>query len=377
MTAPTSLGDRFAAAGLDVCDRCLALSQLTVVLAKVPVLTKAAADLAPTPGALIRGIEGDIGRDRVLKVAAEHRGWSADGVRETALDAGLVAFCLCSTGYPDALRALADPPPVLYVRGDPGVLANCPDQAISMVGTRHPTRIGRDAASRIAAGLARSGATVVSGMALGIDGACHDGALSVGGLTVAVLASGADRPSPPSHRLLYDRILDCGAVVSEMPPGIQPFRWSFPARNRIIAALGLGTVVVEAPLRSGALITVEQAQDLGKDVFAVPGSLSSNVSEGTNRMLVDGAGAVLDGAFLASQLGMTRVAGLAGPKEGPLADVHEVLARGPLSRHELSDSMATSLEAGELELALLDLELAGWVARRPDGRYRVVDRWGS
>lgn len=400
MRAPATLG---SSAGwppdVDVCDRCLALSQLTVDLAKVPILrpvpdpgdgSKAeeppqpllpplvatAEGLAGTPGALACATV-DVSPQRALALGARHRSWHADRVRQAAVDAGLAALCMCSPEYPAPLRELSDPPPVVYVRGDRAVIAGCPDNAISMVGTRHPTLVGREAARRIAAGIARCGGIVVSGMALGIDGASHDGALSVRGMTIAVLAGGADRPSPQSHRRLYARILDAGAVISEMPPGIQPFKWSFPARNRLIAALGKATVVVEAPRRSGALITVEQAHDLGRDVLAVPGSLASEMSEGTNQLLADGSGAVIDGAALAAHLGMNRVAGLAGPSEGPLAAVHAALALGPLSPVELSHRTQTSMGPGELELALLDLELAGWVARRPDGRYRVLDRWAA
>lgn len=382
------------------CDRCLALSELLPVLAQVPrlrplpepvlpasesgtepvvitpPLVATAEGLAPTPGELIRAVDG-VGPARARKVAVHLKDWSADAVRDAAITGGLTAICMCSAWYPAALRRLSDPPPVLYVRGSLAVIGEGEENAIAMVGTRRPTMVGRDAAKRIAAGITRSGGTVISGMAFGIDAAAHQGALSVGGSTVAVLAGGANFATPPSHQRLYDEILERGTVVSEMPPGRHPERWSFPARNRIIAALSRATVVVEAPLKSGALITVEQATDLGKDVYAVPGSLASDVSEGTNRMLCDGAGAVVDGAVLAAQLGMTRVAGLAGPSDGPLADVHAALSRGAMSIAELGVRTGGLLEAGEIELALLDLELAGWVSRRPDGRYRVVDRWAA
>jgi DNA processing protein len=391
---------------MTACDRCLALSELTVWLCKVPVIRTqasrealmklaehddaaktrpprpleapqlAVADgLPPLPGELVRAADG-ISADRVRTARAALATWTADGVRLRCVEAGLVAVCSCSPAFPDCVRQLSDVPPVLYVRGNFTALDACEDNAIAMVGTRRPTVVGREASRRIAAGIARSGGTVISGMALGVDAAAHEGALSVAGRTIAVLASGADRASPSSNRRLYDRILEDGAVLSELPPGTRPAKWSFPARNRIIAALAKVTVVVEAPLRSGALITVEQAQDLGRDVYAVPGSLASDTSEGTNRMLCDGAQAVVDGGALAVQLGMQRSAGLVGPQAGPLADVHGALSRGPLSIDELT-RRATSLGPGEVELALLDLELAGWVSRRPDGRYRVVDRWAA
>ncbi len=399
MSAPsTATTQGLGSRDLQVCDRCLALSTLTVALAKVPQLRLeppmtepedgsdpvpvvfkapllACADgLDPNPGALARAVN-EVTPERANTLMAEYRNWDGQAVLAAAFEAGLAAFCQCSSDYPEALRHLSDAPPVLYVRGDRSLLASCPRRAISMVGTRHPTLIGREAARRIASGIARSGGLVISGMALGIDAAAHEGALSVGGVTVAVLASGADRPSPQAHRELYARILEQGAVVSEMPPGQRPYKWCFPARNRIIAALGQGTIVVEAPLRSGALITAEQAYDIGRDVYAVPGSLASDVSEGTNRLLQDGAGAVLDGLHLAGQLEFGPPAGFAGPRDGPLAEVHEALGRAPLTLAELARYTATSLGPGELELVLLDLEIAGWVARRPDGRYRVTSPW--
>lgn len=388
------------------CDRCLALSELTAAIAKVPrlrglapedggpeapapgtepdeeppvilpPLVPTAEGLPPHPAELIRAVAG-IGSVRAKKVGAYLRDWSADAVRARGAEHGLTAACRCSPDYPQALQQLSDPPPVIWVRGNWTALEACPDNAIAMVGTRHPTRIGRDAARRIAAGIARSDGLVVSGMALGIDAASHEGALSVGGNTIAVLAGGADRATPPSNGALYDEILERGCIVAEMPPGHRPERWSFPARNRIIAALARATVVVEAPMRSGALITVEQANDLGRDVYAVPGSLASEMSEGTNRMLCDGALAVVDGGALAAQLGMARMSGFSAPAEGPLADVHRALARGALSVDELGVRTGGVLGPGEIELALLDLELAGWIMRRADGRYRVVDRWAA
>jgi DNA processing protein len=383
---------------MSACDRCLALSQLTLALAQVPRLRGVhpeeprfddnghllpptpgpfATDLAPVPAELVHAVLG-LEPERARTLAAGFlKDWSAEPVRERAAEGGLALHCQCAPGYPECLRTLRDPPPVLHVRGAMSVVDSCPENAIAMVGTRRPTLVGREASRRIAAGIARADGIVVSGMALGVDGAAHQGALSVNGLTLAVLASGADRPSPSSHRRLYDEILERGAVVAELPPGSEPSnRWSFPARNRLIAALGKATVVVEAPLRSGALITVDHAHDLGRDVFAVPGSLASATSEGSNQLLCDGAGAVIDGAALAGDLGLERLSGRIGPREGPLAEVHQALARGPLSTDELA-RRATSLGPGELELALLDLELAGWVARRPDGRYRVVDRWAA
>ncbi|MBO9534212.1 MAG: DNA-processing protein DprA [Solirubrobacteraceae bacterium] len=284
--------------------------------------------------------------------------------------ANLVGRCRCDDRYPEAIRQLDDAPPVIWLRGDEALLAGCPDLAAGIVGTRRPTMTGRDAARRFGAAVARADGLVVSGMAIGVDAAAHDGALSVGGPTIAVLASGADQPTPNSNAGLYARILERGLVVAEMPPRTRPFKWSFPARNRLIAALSAVTVVVEAPLRSGALITAVHATDLGREICAVPGSLAADTCEGSNRLLVDGAGALVDGADLTAALGLTAAPGAAAP-DGPGGVVHATLKRRPLSLGEV-ERAATSLAPGEVELALLDLELGGWIVRRPDGRYALA-----
>lgn len=371
MTTP-----QWAEAGIDACDRCLALSHLTVSLASVPEIEPMAATGATHPRDLVAHLDGiSAGRATSLSAGLDPA-WTAGAVRGRCLEHGVAAFCRCSSRFPPCLAELDDPPWVLFSRGDAGLLRHCSADAVAMVGTRRPTLVGREAARRIAAGAARVGAIVVSGMALGIDAASHEGALSVGAPTIAVLAGGAERASPSSHRRLYAHILERGLVVSEMAPGVRPFHWAFPARNRLIAALTRSTLVVEAPIRSGALITVEHAGDLGRDVFAVPGSLASATCEGSNRLLVDLAKAVTEGADLV-RLG-DRKSGTAPvtPVDGPGAEVHAALARGPLTIDEVA-RRATTLGPGEVELALLDLELAGWIARRPDGRYRVVDRWAS
>lgn len=356
---------------MSACDRCLALSELTLVMASVPQLREDAHAAGATPAELIPQVKG-AGDERIESVRRSWRGWTADGVRERAAEHGLAGWCRCAPDYPAALRLLPDPPPVAWVRGDASLLAGPTDRTLGIVGTRRPTLTGRDAARRIAAGISRAGGLVVSGMALGIDAAAHEGALSVGMPTVAVLAGGAERASPPSNRRLYERILERGAIVAELPPGARPQRWSFPGRNRLIAALSAGTLVVEAPLRSGALITVTHALALGREIFAVPGSLSADTCEGSNRLLVDGAGAVLEAADLQVALDLQPVDGPASPAgNGPPAVVHAALRRRPLSLSEV-ERTTTSLGPGEVELALLDLELAGWVVRRPDGRYAIT-----
>lgn len=192
---------------------------------------------------------------------------------------------LCLNDLPERLRNIYAPPCVLYVLGE------LPQQEIyiSVVGTRSVTPYGVEAATKLSEGLARCGTVVVSGMAVGVDAAAHKGALKGGGKTVAVVACGLDINYPAQHTELKRLIAQNGAVVSEYPPGTRPTRANFPIRNRIIAGLSLGCVVVEAGRRSGALITASLAGEMGRDIFAVPGSIFSPESAGTNRLLRDGA----------------------------------------------------------------------------------------
>jgi len=188
-------------------------------------------------------------------------------------------------GYP-ALLAAVPPRPLLHVRG---ALSAADALAIAIVGSRRATPYGVEIAERLAADLAARGVTIVSGLARGIDTAAHRGALSVGGRTVAVLGSGIDTVYPPENRALARAIADQGALVSQFPVGAPPLPANFPVRNRTIAGLALGVVVVEAEERSGALITAGFAADLGRDVFAVPGRVTSSASAGTHKLIQDGA----------------------------------------------------------------------------------------
>jgi DNA processing protein len=191
--------------------------------------------------------------------------------------------------YPALLRRIASPPLGLFVAGEPGLLWH---PGIAVVGSRHPSAGGRDNARRFATDFARSGLSVVSGLAAGVDRAAHEAALDTGGLTIAVLGTGPDVPYPKSHAPLLARIAAHGAVVSEHPPGTGALREHFPSRNRIIAGLALGTLVVEAASRSGALITARLAADAGREVFAIPGSIHNPMARGCHRLIRDGAALV-------------------------------------------------------------------------------------
>jgi DNA processing protein len=240
--------------------------------------------------------------DERLAAAVAPDGWKAR-LRSAAAAASMPdtgagwSACRHAGGLPAGLEALAAAAPrALYGVGDIGVLdALTPERAVTIVGARRSGAYGREVAFELARSLAAVGIIVVSGMAMGIDSAAHEGALAGGGPTLAVLGPGADRAYPRSAHRLYTRIGECGAIVSELPASSPTFRWTFPARNRLMAALAGITVVVEAAERSGSLITAEMAMECGRTVGAVPGPVTSWRSEGTNRMLADGAAVIRDG----------------------------------------------------------------------------------
>ena len=204
--------------------------------------------------------------------------------------AGAWLVTLADDNYPSQLRKLADAPPVLYIKGS---LVPPDERALAIVGTRKATAYGRDAAHYFATELAGNGVTIVSGLAEGIDAAAHRGALDGGGRTFAVLGSGIDKIYPRQHGKLAQEIAQNGAIISEFPMGTPPEARNFPRRNRIISGLSLGVLVVEAPEKSGAIITATVAAEQGRDVFAVPGNIFSMTNSGTNRLIQDGAKLVM------------------------------------------------------------------------------------
>lgn len=201
--------------------------------------------------------------------------------------------------YPAQLKKLPDAPPVLYVKGN---LLPEDERALGIVGTRKATTYGRDAAHHFAKSLAGNNVTVISGLAQGIDAAAHRGALDGGGRTFAVLGSGIDRIYPREHLKMAQEIVHHGAIISEFPIGTPPEARNFPRRNRIISGLSLGVLVVEAPEKSGAIITATVAAEQGRDVFAVPGNIFNASSRGTNRLIQDGAKLILDVADILDEL---------------------------------------------------------------------------
>jgi DNA processing protein len=274
-----------------------------------------------------------------------------------------------SSSYPPLLRELHDPPGRLYVRGGgaPAILA---ETAVAIVGARSCSAYGAQVARELARRLAGAGVVVVSGLARGIDGEAHRGALEGGGLTVAVLGCGIDRDYPRSNADLARRIAQDGLVVSEYPPGEEPAPWRFPARNRIVAGLCQATVVVEARERSGALITADFALELGRDVFAVPGEITSALSAGTNDLLRQGAAPLLSAEDVLDALGLRRApAEAVAVALSPAAGAVLAAARdGPRGADELARE--AGIESAKAAAALVELELAGLLTC-VDGVYRT------
>lgn len=330
-------------------------------------------------------------------VAAANRDAEAELARLERV--GVRVIGIYAMDYPARLRTLYDPPIALFVKGA------LPSDArmLGIVGSRRASPYGRHVAAELAAGMAMRGFTIVSGMALGADAAAHEGCLRAGGRTVAVLAGGVDVIYPPEHADLYERIAAQGAVVSEMPPGAPTTRASFPIRNRIISGLSIGVIVVEAPEKSGALITAAHALEQGREVFAVPGSVNSAQSRGTHQLLRDGARLVETVDDVLEELGLQvtaapRKAAPAGPDwdalsgaaptpkteprkpEPPPAVVtpSPVLPPEETTLLRLLSTTAKHMDAlieesgltpSQVNAALLMLELKGLAQRRPGNHY--------
>jgi DNA processing protein len=275
-----------------------------------------------------------------------------------------------AAGWPIGLEHLAAPPAGLWVRGR---LWPPPAAAVAVVGARAATVTGLEVARDLGRDLAAAGVLVISGLARGIDAAAHRGALEAGGPTLAVLGCGVDVCYPRGHERLLAAVCEAGAAISEDPPGTEPAAWRFPRRNRLIAALAAAVVVVEAGEASGALSTARHAADLGRDVFAVPGSVRSQQSRGTNRLIRDGAIPLLELADLATAVPEVAALGAHGaggrPAEPPgdpaLRSLLELIGTDPV--HPDGLAAATGLGAAELAVRLCGLELGGWVRSHPGG----------
>ena len=275
--------------------------------------------------------------------------------------------------YPGLLGQIYDPPPVLYLKGQ---LLPEDEWAVAVVGTRAATTYGKEVATRIAGGLARNGVTIISGLARGIDSTAHRAALDAGGRTIGVLGCGLDIIYPPENRRLAAQIIQQGALASEYPLGTPPEGGNFPPRNRIISGMSLGTVIVEAGRRSGALITADFASEQGRDVFAVPGNIFRRASQGTNALIQDGAVPVLSvedilEALNLSMVSQQRAARAIIPENETESRLLEYLSADPVHVDEIGQQVG--LPISDVTSALALMELKGMV-RQVRGMHYVLAR---
>jgi DNA processing protein len=301
------------------------------------------------------------------------RRW-AEGTLAAAATRGLQLIAARTPGYPERLWEIHDPPIVLWSRGT----ASLHSRSVAIVGSRKSTPAGLIVARKLGRDLASAGWTVVSGMALGVDGAAHEGALDAGGETIAVLGCGADIVYPRQHAALAARIADKGRILSEYPPGAAPFHWHFPLRNRIISGLVRAVVVVEASEKSGSLITARLAMEQGRDVLAVPGSAASGRYRGSHALIRDGARLVETVDDVLDELeGVSRESRpRSGDNHRPLSELEETMAVGePYSADDLA--ALTGRPAPELLAELGALEVQGRIGRVGGGNFVRLDAAAS
>jgi DNA processing protein len=303
-------------------------------------------------------------------VTRRYRAFDVPAARARVSQAGLVTVCRCRDAYPARLLDLADPPAVLHVLGDAGALAL--DDGIALVGARRASSYGLEVARALGRGLSASRVPVVSGLALGIDSAAHAGALESPGRTIGVLAGAADVPYPARGWRLHAAVAARGAVISEMPPGARAYRWCFIARNRLIAALGAATVVVQATERSGSLTTADFAAELGRAVGAVPGPVTTRLSAGTHMLIQSGAPLIRDAADALELLAGATGRAFEEPASAPV-ELSENLGRlldAVEDGHGSLGEMTESPEEARAALAGLgELERLGLVRRGFGGRW--------
>jgi DNA processing protein len=355
------------------CERCLARSwligrlagHLDVVRERIVALLELGCD------ELIAAVGG---RQRP-RIALELDRFDGPRARAACTAAGLEPICGCDHGYPPAVAELASAPSVLYVGGGlQPFLAAVAAQPVALVGSRRASPYGIEVARSLGRSLGAAGITVVAGLAVGVDSAAHAGALDAGAPTVAVMPGGAELAYPASGRSLHARISATGAVVSELPPGCRPRRWTFLARNRVIAGLSAMTVVIEARGGSGSLVTAAAARDLGRLSGAVPGRITSPLAAGPNQLLAAGASVirgprdVLDALYGADErtIAMTTTRPELPPELisllGEIGDGTDTVAGLALAGHDSGRALA----------ALASLELAGYLRREPGGRFTIM-----
>lgn len=302
--------------------------------------------------------QAGLGLKAIERVIQARNSVDLDGVWATIEKQGIQILTWQDESYPQRLKEIDQPPPVLYVRGE-----YLPDDlfAVAIVGTRRVTPYGRQITEELSSFLAANGMTVVSGLARGVDAVAHQTTLKAGGRTIAVLGSGVDKIYPPEHRALAGKMMERGAIISDYAPGTPPEASNFPPRNRIISGLSLAVVVVEAGETSGALITAEFAAEQGREVFAVPGSILAPQSKGTNKLIQNGALPLLSVNDLMQALDISRVgeqkaARKIMPSDVIEAKLYSVLSDEPLHVDEIRAQSELPIEKVSAALALMELK---------------------
>ncbi len=295
-----------------------------------------------------------------------------DQLYDSILEKNITVLTLLDDDYPRLLREIDQSPPVLYVKG---MLTPADEFSVAIVGTRRVSDYGQQIARDSSIYLAGHGLTIVSGLARGVDGLAHRHALETGGRTIAVLGSGVDVIYPPEHRKLAEAISENGAVISDYPLGTQPEGVNFPPRNRIISGLSLATIVIEAGERSGALITADFALDQGRDVFAVPGNVLSPASRGTNRLIQNGAYAMVSPQDVLDVLNLSEIESMKTarqvlPTDTTEAKILQVMGFEPMHIDEICNDVNMAVE--KVSAALTMMELKGLVQHMGAMRYAVV-----
>ncbi|MHB9112544.1 MAG: DNA-processing protein DprA [Thermoleophilia bacterium] len=343
---------------------------------RVPTRKMSLTELWSCPDELLAGLM-ELPRKALPRLAEFRSRFSAPGMLAQLKKEETRLVTLGEPGYPGCLAEIHDPPPALFMKGATPISELMEQSRVAIVGSRAASRYGLDAATGIARGLSRNGVSVVSGMALGIDAAAHTGSLEHPGRSLAVLGCGPDVVYPAANRALHALLIERGLVISEYPPRTQPMPWRFPARNRIMAGLSDAVIVVEARARSGSLITAEFALDGGREVFAVPGSIFSELSTGPHALMRSGAAAVTSAEDVLESLGLEPeqqslpIGDPHDPPETPsgLSDDEQRLFRalGALPRHPDLLASRTGLDGSSTIAALISLELKG-LARLETGR---------
>jgi len=286
------------------------------------------------------------------------KGVSLEQISDRLQSLGASVLTWDDAGYPRRLKEIDQPPPVLYVRGE---LLPEDEWAVAIVGTRRVTAYGRQVTEEVATALAHSGVTIVSGLARGVDSISHQAAVNAGGRTLAVLGNGVDQVYPPENRRLADQIMQHGALVSDYPLGTQPDGINFPPRNRIISGLSIAVIIVEAGITSGALITATFAAEQGRDVFAVPGNINAPQSQGTNRLIRDGAQPLLSPQDVLETLNLTmvtehRAVQVALPADPVEARLFKLLSHEPMHVDEIRAQADMPIETVSATLAMMELK---------------------